>query len=361
MARSQADADWGHGETTCIDLTLSSPEPEPQARPQPRAPPRYTQTYFSREPRHYSMSRVKHEAGQASGSVRRPVAPQRSRPIDPEHLKHIINTTDRHDLQNVLLDLCKISPAFSGALVRGLAPHSAFAQRMMDQHRTNTQASGNYRFNESDSDGVSDDDQYEEQREMMRKLAVQAGPPSHRTGAPLQTQHYNLPRPTPQYQGPHSVPRIKREYNGPFGYGSDNNPSFQGAYQQTALRPTAIRSPLQNLHGSSPSIYRTSKQISSFQGPSDVRKAPPAEVKTCIKCNEPFTGVAACIYHPGKEIMQPDGTVVWDCCYDDSLGCQFAGEHTTRKDLEDTSSQQNGPNSSPGPEDRRQKRPMARY
>jgi len=361
MARSQTDADWGH-ETACIDLTLSSPEPEPQARPQPRAPPRYTQTYFSREPHHYSMSRVKHEAGQASGSVRRPVAPQRSRPIDPEHLKHIINTTDRHDLQNVLLDLCKISPAFSGALVRGLAPHSAFAQRMINQHGTNTQMSGNYSFNESDSDQVSDNDQYEEEREMVRKLVTPTGPVSHRTGAPLQTRHYNLPRPTPQYHGSHSVPRIKREHNGPSEYGSDNNPNFQGAYQQTALRPTTIRSPLQHQHGGSPSIYRTSKQIPSFQGPSGVRSAPRPVVRTCIKCNEPFTGVAACIYHPGKEIMQPDATVVWDCCYEDSLGCQFAGEHTTQEDLEeDTSSQQNGPSSSPGPENRRQKRPMARY
>jgi len=353
MARSQTDADWGQ-ETACIDLTLSSPEPEPQARVQPRAPPRYTQTYFSREPHHYSMSRVKHEAGQASGSVRRPVAPQRSRPIDPEHLKYIINTTDRHDLQNVLLDLCKISPAFSGALVRGLAPHSVFAQRMMNQHGTNTQVPGNYSFNESDSDGVSDNDQYEEEREMLSRLVTPMGPVSHRTGPPLQTRHYDLPQPTPQYHGSHSVPRIKREQNGPPGYGSDNYPNFQGAYQQTALPPTAIRS--------SPSIHRTSKQIPSFPGPSGVRKAPGPEVKTCIRCNEPFTGVAACMYHLGKEILQPDATVVWDCCYEDSLGCQFAGEHTTQENLEeDTSSQQNGQSSSPGPEDRRQKRPMAQY
>ncbi|KAK1909568.1 hypothetical protein P3342_007739 [Pyrenophora teres f. teres] len=344
MARSQTDADWRHGET--IDLTLSSPEPEPQARPQPRAPPRLTQTYISREPRQYSVSRVKYEPGQASGSVRMPVAPQRSRPIHPDHLKAIICTTDKGDLQNVLLDLCKISPAFSGALVRGLTPHSAFARKMTKQHRVNTQVSGNYRINESDSDGVLDEDQDDDQYEALQMLPTPTISASHRTRAPLQTQHYNFPRPSPHYHGSHSVPRIKREYKGSFGYGLDPNGSLQRAYRPTPPHPTALRSPLQNPPGSSPSVYRTASQASSVQGPSEARKTPRPTFKTCIKCNEPFIGVASS----------------WDCCYDDSPGCKFAGEHTTGEGLgEDTSNQQKRPSSSPGPEDRPQKKPMVRY
>lgn len=364
MARSQTDADWGYGET--IDLTLSSPEPEPQSRPQPRAPPRFTQTYFSREPRHHSMPRVKYEAGQTSGSVRMPVAPQRSRPIDPEHLKQIISTTNPHDLQKVLLDLCKISPAFSGALVRGLSPHSVFAQRMMNQHRASTQVSGNYRSNGTDSDGGSYDDQYEEYHENLRKPALPTAPPTvpplHRSGASSQTQNYNLPRPTPQSHGSHSVPRNKTEYQGQSGYGSDNNTSSQGAYQQTTPRPVSVRSPFQKPPSSSPSIYRTSTQIPSIQGRSQVSKVPNS--KTCIKCKEPFTGSAACIYHPGKRIVK-NNSRVWDCCdryVDDDLGCEFAGEHTTEEDLEEhTLNQQKRPSASPDPEGRRQKRPMKRY
>ncbi|KAI1514689.1 hypothetical protein L13192_03958 [Pyrenophora tritici-repentis] len=332
MARSQTDADWRHSET--IDLTLSSPEPEPQARPQPRAPTRLTQTYISRDPRQYSISRVKYEPGQASGPAHVPVAPQRSRPINPDHLKAIISTTDKDDLQNVLLDLCKISPAFSGALVRGLTPHSAFARKMTKQHRVSTQVSGNYRVdNDSDSDGLLDEGQDNDQYEALQILARPPISASHRTGTPLQTQHYNLPLPPPHVHGSHSVPRIKREYNGSSGYGLHDNGSVQRAYQPTPPRPTALRSPLQNPSGSSPSVYRTASQVSSVQGPSGIRKMPEPAYETCVKCKEPFVGDAPCMYHPGKDYTRSDGSIGWECCDEDSPGCKFAKTHTTWEDL----------------------------
>ncbi|RMZ73472.1 hypothetical protein GMOD_00007987 [Pyrenophora seminiperda CCB06] len=367
MARPRTNVDWSHGET--IDLTLSSPEPEPQPQSQPHPPVYNSQSYSYREPGHHSTSRVKHEPGQASGTIRTPFVPRRSRPIHLEHLKQIISTTDRHHLQNVLLDLCKISPAFSGALVRGLSPHSAFAQRMINQHRANTHAFGNHGFgnhgfDESDGDEESDDEEDEQhQRESLRMLLTPTAPASHRAEAPLQTRNDDLPRP------PQSVSRIKREpisqikkENNRFNcyrYTSPSEQHPQGTFQETFVHPRDIRSPLKNpsrhVDSKDGPSDRTSRHAQSMHAPPQVKKAPGSKVKTCINCNEPFTGVAVCIYHRGKEIQQPDGSTTWDCCFDDSLGCQFAGEHTAMEDLEEyTSSHRRRLSSSPGAEDNEQ-------
>ncbi|KAG9191832.1 hypothetical protein G6011_10566 [Alternaria panax] len=148
MAPSQTHPDWdslnSNGYQT-IDLTLSSPEPEPeprrrpQPRSQPRPPQRQAQLYFGREPRPYGIPNVKMEASQPMASARNPVAPQPARPINPEHIKQIIDTADPRALQKLLLQLCQVSPAFSGALVRGLAPQSTIAQAMISKHRMRSQ------------------------------------------------------------------------------------------------------------------------------------------------------------------------------------------------------------------------------
>ncbi|OWY57823.1 hypothetical protein AALT_g4974 [Alternaria alternata] len=97
-------------------------------------PHRQAQLYFGREQRPYGMPNVKMEASQPVTSARNHVAPQTARPINPEHIKQIITTADPRALQRVLLELCQVSPAFSGALMRGLAPHSTSAQSIISQH-----------------------------------------------------------------------------------------------------------------------------------------------------------------------------------------------------------------------------------
>lgn len=61
--------------------------------------------------------------------------------MNPRHLEQIINTSDSRALKKVLLDLCQLSPALSGAVVRGLAVHSTYAAGMMHQYRRSQQAS----------------------------------------------------------------------------------------------------------------------------------------------------------------------------------------------------------------------------
>lgn len=54
--------------------------------------------------------------------------------MDPEHLSRIINTSSSTAIKGVLLELCKLSPALSGAVARGLAAHSTFAQDLVTKH-----------------------------------------------------------------------------------------------------------------------------------------------------------------------------------------------------------------------------------
>ena len=131
-----------------IDLTLSSPEPEslPRTKEQIRAPSRQPQPYsewphsaphvkqelhpfFRARQENGHLPRIKPEPGQPSrvqknssslaASSRAPGSPQQIRQIHPNHLDEILATTNSNDLRKVLLELCQLSPALSGALVRG--------------------------------------------------------------------------------------------------------------------------------------------------------------------------------------------------------------------------------------------------
>jgi hypothetical protein len=174
-----------------IDLTFSSPEPDPQPRPRPqlstqsRPPPRpaprtqskqptqslqSAQPWQSTQPRqftqqtprpqpvpthvrtpinsssgiqvgggydvhHQSTQRAHASASQYSlqPTVTRNKAPaaQPGPSIDPQHLVRILESCDVRALRYVLLNLCKTSPALSGAVARGLAPYSVFAQAII--------------------------------------------------------------------------------------------------------------------------------------------------------------------------------------------------------------------------------------
>ncbi|CAI6337670.1 unnamed protein product [Periconia digitata] len=63
-----------------------------------------------------------------------------SPPINPDQLRRIINSSPPENVNAVLLDLCKISPALSGAVVRGLAPHSTYAQTIKKHYPQSSMA-----------------------------------------------------------------------------------------------------------------------------------------------------------------------------------------------------------------------------
>jgi hypothetical protein len=317
-----------------IDLTLSSPEPESKPRPQVQAPrqtrvplpSQQARLVFERTPRPYcSMSRVKNEAGQPAAPVR-----QQARSINPEHLSDIIKMTTPYALEEVLLNLCSVSPAFSNALVRGLAPHSSAAQGIISQHhRTLPKPVAKYPKIEDDSDDVY--------MQMKQRLA----PPNAAPG------------------GSQSVPRVKQELRrAPTSSGSDDDLGLPPPC--TASRLPATRTPLKNLSSSSAVANRTPNPASSAQKLASARKPNVPKTKICVQCHDPYEDEdAVCLYHTGGKIKGQDGLIIWDCCHeeDDFIGCH-PGMHITEKEPEEGfSSQRKRPSASPAPGSVPQKRP----
>ncbi|KAF2877594.1 hypothetical protein BDV95DRAFT_559616 [Massariosphaeria phaeospora] len=106
-----------------IDLTRSS-------SPEPEEPPR--RLWQRSSPNAPADIKIKKSP---RGKVARPGASgQPSKRIRPSHLHSIIETSDPADIKRVLLHLCTISPALSGAVARALAPKSTFAQATIAQY-----------------------------------------------------------------------------------------------------------------------------------------------------------------------------------------------------------------------------------
>ncbi|KAF2275766.1 uncharacterized protein EI97DRAFT_71771 [Westerdykella ornata] len=111
-----------------IDLTSSSPEPESSRQPVQRFK---TERVEGRSTPVTSKLPIRSATVKTEASAAPDSTPQRL--IHPVHLERLIDTTDRDAIKSVLLQLCALSPAFSGALARGLAPHSRFAQGLETQ------------------------------------------------------------------------------------------------------------------------------------------------------------------------------------------------------------------------------------
>lgn len=125
---------WTGAET--VDLTLSSPSPSPDPQPQPQPQPSWRPSLalpLSQPP----------PRPEPSVFYRPPPPPQRTAPfveppparIHPDHLRHIIYSSDPASVSSVLYHLCMTSPALSGAVVRGLAPHSAWAKATVSDYQ----------------------------------------------------------------------------------------------------------------------------------------------------------------------------------------------------------------------------------
>jgi hypothetical protein len=109
-----------------IDLTLSSPEPEPARFSQtPRSHLHSSRTGSNKSRRGNIDHRIPGMRARGQGDGPHPAR------INPVHIARLIDTSDTRAVKRVLLELCELSPAFSGALVRGLATHSTFAKELL--------------------------------------------------------------------------------------------------------------------------------------------------------------------------------------------------------------------------------------
>jgi hypothetical protein len=129
-----------------VDLTLSSPSPSPEplirSQPQPRRQSSQQQSHqrqqnpVSTKGEHRTSSSKTVSNKTVAGPSHRTSSTAFPAPkINEVYLRRLIDTTPVGELKDLLLELCKTSPALSGAIVRGLAPHSTWAQNTIRDYQ----------------------------------------------------------------------------------------------------------------------------------------------------------------------------------------------------------------------------------
>ncbi|KAH7072495.1 hypothetical protein FB567DRAFT_204200 [Paraphoma chrysanthemicola] len=311
-------------EIDTIDLTLSSPEPELQPRgtsQQQRFP-----INFKREPRSDTGNGTRKDAERRATEMKAQRSRKHPRRVDPQHLAQIVNTSNSTAVRSVLLELCKLSPALSGAVARGLAPHSTFAQNVIKKHRQNATSGSNRIAKQEESD---DQSAYER---MKRRLAAEK---SARVST-LNSAHVS-PNVANQYKvssaASQSVPRIKREYHREATESdSDLDSYIPGSFpitpqrNQTEVLP--LRGPSRISATRTTQPYSFQEQFSHAQQSSSIKRE--AEVKICTQCHERIEeGMEICFYHPGPEVTDGRDLTCYECTGPMSdLGCRM-GTHST--------------------------------
>ncbi|KAF2824441.1 hypothetical protein CC86DRAFT_384072 [Ophiobolus disseminans] len=340
-----------------IDLTGSSPEPErrPQLAPQQQR----LQTYFKKEPRadFGGSSRVKTERKAAEMNPRG--SRQRARQVHPQHVAQLIDTTNPHALRGVLLDLCRLSPALSGALVRGLAPHSTFAHGLVRRHQ-NQPASSCRPVKKEESEGQ---DSYER---VKQRLAAQRSVKTtslERLHSPSTIVSARGPR----YAGSQSVPRIKREPPPAMDDPDSDLDSFiPGAFSPSIQHAKSNRGPLQTMTGvglEGNGVRHASQSSNVFRAPTlrvpkftplsarsvRAQESPGNQVSSnsCTLCHQTINDeLETCFHHPSS-VVDSNGDLACGNCKEplDDIGCTI-GWHVNESEAQLERSQM-GPSESP--------------
>ncbi|KAF2242388.1 hypothetical protein BU26DRAFT_555603 [Trematosphaeria pertusa] len=304
-----------------IDLTLSpSPEPRPQPRPQQQQQRRYPAVQH-RVSKHYrttstkprDMASVKKEGASSESATR--AAPSQTNRIHPDHLRQIITTSDPAAVRNVLLNLCKLSPALSGAVARGLAPHSAFAQATITTHQAKAGAAN-----------IKPDP--EPKREVS--LTNRTGNPSGSSMLRPHIKHERERSPLPSEDDSDSTlgsdirltpspGRPKKRQSTPY----HRAPYVVEASQSPTSSDRAVpaRPPLKHIpQGQTTNLNRVlSSAPASWHKPIRVKSEPEYHGQQCERCRQLLfeDETDHCIYHPGRKIMiSQDGEriAVFSCC-----------------------------------------------
>jgi len=331
------------GHVEAIDLTFSSPEPE--ARPQAQA---------SRNPyQHQPSGIVKQEMGGSSRSARndsqRPgstrsgnVPQQQPRRVNPHHVRQIIDTSSSKALRGVVLQLCKSSPALSGAIARGLAPYSPWAQALIRGQQAQSQV---HRQSQAQSQPAikpesrsSEQDAYDR---MKQRLGSSSGAhsssarPAAQTSAPRQSSHRASDdglRVPPSLQKPRTV---KRE---PQASPTDSDDSTNivdfPALEQEARR----QEHRSHTSASSSSRHQSTANLSAgglaARERSTHHSALDQKPKLCRQCGELFNGTNMnCEFHPERLASARPGDVPqYICCnrFEGEPGCKF-GQHQSER------------------------------
>jgi hypothetical protein len=331
-----------------IDLTLSSPEPE--ARPHAQA-----NSYLQQ---HQPSRVVKQEAGSLYRSARnasqRPsstksgnIPQQQPRRINPQHVKQIIESSSSKALRSVILQLCQSSPALSGAIVRGLAPHSHWAQSLIRGQQAQSQA---HRQPHAQSQPtvkpehrMSEQDAYERMKQRLGSSSSAHSSsvrPTTQTSAPRQSPHRTAPA-SDRIDGLRLPPSsqitqtVKRE---PQATPTDSDDSTNVVDFPALEREAGRQEHRHFTHVSSSSRHQQSADLGA--GELAVRQrsthhdAPDQKPKLCLQCGRLFNGLDMnCEFHPGRLGPTRPGDVAQHICcgrFEGEPGCKF-GQHKSER------------------------------
>jgi hypothetical protein len=321
-------------ETDTIDLTGSSPEPAQR----PRLPPQQQrlQTYFKTEPQDGPSGSARIKTEPKTSGIRSRGSQQRSRQINPQHLALIMETSSSQALKTVLLNLCKTSPALSGALARGLAPHSTFAQALIRQQRQKQQAQSQQAQERqaSASRPVKREDLDQAAYERMKqRLKAQQNLKSPRLNRGPATPTAEGSR--SRFAGSQSVPRIKREAPQDIGDTDSDNDSFiPGSFSHSAQQLKSGRPAQRDASSRASSSVFREPTLNPF--PARLARAQEtSRIKTerekCTLCHKMIVDqFETCFSHASEEV---DDAGDLKCCNEPvwEMGC-VVGLHVTESE-----------------------------
>ena len=232
--------------------------------------------------------------------------------IPPDQLRQIIHTSDSMAIRNVLLNLCKLSPALSGAVARGLAPSSSYAQQTIQAYRNKTAASkiksdpggtAKYTF----QDATKNRPVMPHQPHIKHEVKHEVKPvwiPSDDEDDLLDVEELFKPTPRPS---------------------TDSHPSFAA--------PSSFKSNGGNANVKSewPSSSRLPLNLARDRmQPANIKTEPTPPDHKCVNCGKPFESENdPCVYHPGRKVVATndygDRMSVYNCCRRDVYepGCKF--------------------------------------
>ncbi|KAF2714252.1 hypothetical protein K504DRAFT_157449 [Pleomassaria siparia CBS 279.74] len=402
-----------------IDLTASSPEPEPEPtqrriyKPEPESTqrriykpePESTQrriykpeSAYSHRHRAHVNAEAKplayrrhptpyaHKTSQRPSNVKRAGAVRErdhhpNPQVHPDHLARIINTSNPQAVREVLLNLCKLSPALSGAVARGLAHSSTFAQATIKKyHPTPNIKADPGRRAPSVSSESDDFEPLSSSRIPYLKHERKPSPtPSHRSSSTAFSDMLLL-KPTTSFDKPRSplgstsrsalehreaqgsaiahtglgteltTPTMTcRQCQKPFEHKYGFCSWHTGRLTMTAHgfpRYSCCDAPVDaegcesaTAHVAASASKSPMKPTTQKTGSSGVTKYPSTKTelrsrKVCVKCQQQFDeGFEdnGCSFHPGTKVMNDERAVEWTCCgYGPrEAGCQFEDFHVT--------------------------------
>lgn len=297
-----------------IDLTLSpSPEPQPRSRLSPRSNlvfaqpgPKYRRTSPIKMERRPSGVNMESGRRQSSTQIQTTHQPH----IKPQDLAGIINTCDTNALRTVLLNLCKISPALSGAVARGLAPHSSYARNLIRQHNRPQFTRSHVKTERQGSPSTHSDSPDLLSSPQFTTLVKQQRHPSPAPSTGSSSTAFSDPvlkaslSPPPQ-AFPGSFPK---------------SPERDVGRQPQSDALPFLRPHMGNSTNSSASSSRNvfSNTPSGFQ---HAQSNQATATKKCTRCEHHFLDGSTedCFYHPGRKQVAVDvagqRVVIYSCCH----------------------------------------------